>query len=77
MKMTWNNRQLELLKKLDFPFDVSSDLSGDQLSAIQHEAGGYLMEYGMEYDNEGQNYPNDIGKLCYSIIDGISDSEYS
>ena len=68
MKLKFNDKQLELLNQIGFSFDVQKDLSNDEYFEIDQKVSDYMMMNGFEKDE-----PNQIGLLCESILDILSE----
>ena len=68
MKLKFNDKQLELLNQIGFSFDVQKDLSDDEYFEIDQKVSDYMMMNGFEKDE-----PNQIGLLCESILDILSE----
>ena len=67
MKIDFDNKQMDLLNKIGFPFSLSEDLSDDDILLIDEKVSEYFQLNGIDNDRV-----NDIGFLCESIIDCIS-----
>lgn len=65
MNIRFNKEQVELLNKIGFKFDVTSDLSDDEILEIDNKVSDYFAYKGI---NESDNI-NDVGLLCESIMD--------
>lgn len=67
-----NNKQLELIEKLNLDFDVPDDLSllpDEKITKLGDAVSDYLQHNGMG-PNDGVNA---VGLICESILDIISD----
>lgn len=69
MKINFTLEQLKLLKQIGFDFDVTKDLTGEQILEIDEVVTDYLQRKGINSKDE----LNDIGLICESIIDLLSD----
>ncbi|WP_154646050.1 hypothetical protein [Peptoanaerobacter stomatis] len=67
MKIDFDNKQMDLLNKIGFPFSLSEDLSDDDILLIDEKVSEYFQLNGIDNDRV-----NDIGLVCESIIDCIS-----
>ena len=68
MKINFTENQLELLKKIDFDFNLTDDLTDEQILEIDDNVTDYFALKGLEFDTV-----NDIGIICESIIDLLSE----
>lgn len=65
MILKFNREQIELLNKVGFEFDVTGELSDDEILEIDHKVSDYFI-----YEGLGDNDKvNDIGLICESIMD--------
>lgn len=69
MKLKFNNKQLEILNQIGFDFDVQKNLSEDEYFIIDEKVADYLMFNGFNKNDE----PNEIGLICESILDILSE----
>jgi hypothetical protein len=69
MKLTFSENQIELLQKIPFDFDISGDLTDDQILEIDERVDDYFAHHGITDDDD----VNEVGVVCESIIDLISD----
>lgn len=69
MRLNFNKKQIDLLRKIPFDFDVSGDLTDDQILEIDEQVADYFARHGIANGDD----VNDIGIVCESIIDLISD----
>lgn len=67
MKIDFDNKQMDLLNKIGFPFSLSEDLSDYDILLIDEKVSEYFQLNGIDNDRV-----NDIGLVCESIIDCIS-----
>lgn len=67
MKIDFDNKQMDLLNKIGFPFSLSEDFSDDDILLIDEKVSEYFQLNGIDNDRV-----NDIGLVCESIIDCIS-----
>lgn len=65
MKLNFNKEQIELLNKIGFDFDVTSELSDDEIFEIDDKVSDYFAYNGLNDDDE----VNDVGLICESIMD--------
>lgn len=65
MKLNFNKEQIELLNKIGFDFDVTSELSDDEIFEIDDKVSDYFAYNGLSDDDE----VNDVGLICESIMD--------
>jgi len=65
MKLNFNEKQIELLNKIGFDFDVTGDLSDDEIMEIDEKVSDYFAYYGLDENDS----VNDTGLLCESIMD--------
>lgn len=68
MKMNFAEEQIELLNKIGFDFDVSGELSDDEIMENDEKVSDYFAYHGINNDEV-----NDPGLLCEGIIDIIGD----
>lgn len=68
MKINFTANQLDILKKIDFDFDVNDDLTDEQIVEIDEKVSDYFARNGLDADTI-----NDVGIVCESIIDLLSD----
>ena len=61
----FNEKQLNLLEKLNYHLTDDYDYSDDEIIEIIEAVENYLMMHGFEKDY----VPNDIGNTCESILD--------
>ena len=69
MKLDFNEKQVALLQKIGFEFDVLGDLTDEQILEINEKVEDYFARYGITPKDE----VNAVGLVCESIIDLISD----
>lgn len=69
MRLKLNEKQVKMLNKIGFDFDVQKDLTDDEFFKIDDRVADYLMMYGFENQEE----PNEIGLICESILDILSE----
>lgn len=68
MKINWNEKQLNILKKIDFDFNVSSDLSDNKILEIDEKLTDYFQMNCIENDKViGEGF------ICESIFDAIAE----
>lgn len=65
MKLDFNKEQFEVLNKIGFDFDVTSELSDDEILEIDDKVSDYFAYHGIG-DNDAVN---DVGLICESIMD--------
>ncbi|MDU3526424.1 hypothetical protein [Clostridium sp.] len=65
MKLNFNKEQIELLNKIGFDFDVTSELSDDEIFEIDDKVSDYFAYNGLSDEDQ----VNDIGLICESIMD--------
>lgn len=65
MKLNFNKEQIELLNKIGFDFDVTSELSDDEILEIDDKVSDYFAYNGLSDKDE----VNDVGSICESIMD--------
>ena len=68
----FNNEQMIFLKKIRAPFDTSkklSELSDDEYFRLEEFIADYFQIHGIEANDD----INDVGVMCESIIDVLSD----
>lgn len=65
MKIRFSDKQRELLKRIDLPFDVDADLSDDEICILAESVADYLEVYGLDSQYE----PTVEGAICESILD--------
>lgn len=65
MKLNFNKEQIELLNKIVFDFDVTSELSDDEILEIDDKVSDYFAYNGLGDKDE----VNDVGSICESIMD--------
>ena len=68
MKINFTENQLELLKKIDFDFNLTDDLTDEQILEIDDKITDCFALKGLESDTV-----NDVGVICESIIDLLSE----
>jgi len=69
MKINLNEEQVSILTNMDFDFDVTGDLSDDEILEIDDKVSDYFALKGIKENDE----VNGIGLICESIIDTISE----
>lgn len=69
MKIKFTEKQRELMKKMDILFDVQGNLNEGQILDIETVVTEYLIENGIEEDES----VNEIGKICESILEQLSE----
>lgn len=69
MKCSFNDKQIELMKKAGINFNVKGNLSEDQQMEIDLVITDYLIEQGIDEDEK----VNETGKLCEEILKIISE----
>ncbi|MGM9581735.1 MAG: hypothetical protein ACI3U2_10955 [Anaerovibrio sp.] len=68
----FTNEQVQFLKKINAPFDASkktSELSDDEYFRLEEFIADYFQIHGIEENDD----VNDVGTMCESIIDVLSD----
>ena len=65
MKLNFNKEQIELLNRIGFDFDVTSELSDDEILEIDDKVSDYFAYNGISDKDE----VNDVGLICESIMD--------
>ena len=65
LRSWFNEKQLNLLEKLNYHLTDDYDYSDDEIIEIIEAVENYLMMHGFEKDY----VPNDIGYACESILD--------
>lgn len=68
----FTNEQVKFLKKINAPFDSSkkiSELSDDEYFRLEEFIADYFQIHGIEENDT----VNDVGAMCESIIDVLSD----
>ncbi|MBS4958153.1 MAG: hypothetical protein KHZ99_14045 [Clostridium sp.] len=65
MKLNFNKEQIELLNKIGFDFDVTSELSDDEIFEIDDKVSDYFAYNGLS----DKDQVNGIGLICESIMD--------
>ena len=68
MKINFTENQLELLKKIDFDFNLTDDLTDEQILEIDDKITDCFALKGLVSDTV-----NDVGVICESIIDLLSE----
>ena len=68
MRLEFNNKQLRLLEDMKFDFDVSGNLSEEELEELDESVSDYLSTHGLDGDDV-----NEIGIVCESILDMIAE----
>lgn len=69
MKLKFTKKQIDICEKAGVPFDVTRELSDDQICDIIDLVGDYLIRYC--FDKE--YYPNHEGDVCYQILDMLGE----
>lgn len=69
MKIKFNESQIVFLNKLNFDFDINTDLTDDQIEIIDDKVSDYFSSNGIGPDDS----ITDEGLLCESIIDILSE----
>ena len=70
MKLSFDQEQRNLLKKLGIQFDIEQDLTDEQIIYIGEAVGDYLVQNCLD-----KNYnPTQDGMICESIIDYIAEA---
>lgn len=68
----FTNEQIKFLKKINAPFDASkkiSELPDDEYFRLEEFIADYFQMHGIEANDD----VNDVGAMCESIIDVLSD----
>lgn len=68
MRLDFNNEQLKLLENMEFDFDVSGNLSEEELEVLDESVSDYLVTHGLDGDDVNQ-----VGIVCESILDMIAE----
>lgn len=68
MRLDFNNKQLKLLENMEFDFDVSGNLSEEELEVLDESVSDYLVTHGLDGDDV-----NHVGIVCESILDMIAE----
>jgi hypothetical protein len=69
MKLNFDEDQINLLNKIGFDFDITGDLSDDEILEIDEKVSDYFAYHGIKDTDE----VNEVGLACESIIDILSD----
>ena len=64
MKITFKNEQIELIKKIGVPFDITKDLTDDEICEIEEIIGDYHVLNTLDEDYK----PNKEGEICLDIL---------
>lgn len=68
MRLDFNDEQLKLLENMEFDFDVSGNLSEEELEVLDESVSDYLVTHGLDGDDVNQ-----VGIVCESILDMIAE----
>lgn len=69
MKLIFSKEQIELAKKIGVPFDVTGDLTDDEICDLVDFFGDYLTIHCLD----DEYAPNHEGVICYQVIDMIGE----
>lgn len=69
MKLDFNEKQIELLNKIRFSFDILGDLNDAEILEIDEKVSDYFADKGINADDT----LNDVGLICESIMDVLGD----
>jgi hypothetical protein len=67
LKINFDNKQIDLLNDIGFPFPLNEDLSDNDILLIDEKVSEYFQLNGIDNDRV-----NAVGIVCESIIDCIS-----
>lgn len=70
MKIKWTEQEAALLHTVAPQVDHMSDLDDDTVIFLTEEIGHRLVLQGID----AQDKPNEVGKLCESIIDKLTEN---
>ena len=70
MKINFSSEQVELLRKMDIPFDPLSDLTNEEILMLDEIVCEYFSFNGIKENDE----VNQIGFICENILDLIAES---
>lgn len=70
MKINWTDQQTVLLRTVAPQVDPMSDLDDDTVIFLTEEIGHHLVLNGVD----AQDKPNEVGRLCESIIDKLTEN---
>ncbi|MBS5873435.1 MAG: hypothetical protein KIC46_04870 [Clostridiales bacterium] len=65
MKRPFTKKQLDLLDKMDLPFDPSGDLSDEEELQIEESVSDYFALHGLAGNGD---QTNQTGELCADVI---------
>ncbi len=68
MKMTFTEKQWDVLRSAGLSFDPGEDISDDQLFEMDEKVSDYLVNHGVSGDEV-----NATGVVCESILDAIAE----
>lgn len=68
MKLKFSKEQLDILNIIGFDFDVEKDLLDEEYFRIYEKVLNYFAKHGIEKDEV-----NEIGRICESIMDILSE----
>lgn len=69
MKLIFSKEQIELAKKIGLPFDITKDLTDDEICDLVDFFGDYLTIHCLD----DEYAPNHEGDICYEVIDMIGE----
>lgn len=69
MKLIFSKEQIELAKKIGLPFDITKDLTDDEICDLVDFFGDYLTIHCLD----DEYAPNHEGDICYQVIDMIGE----
>lgn len=69
MKLKFTKEQIELAKKIKVPFEITKDLSDDEICDLVDFFGDYLTMHCLD----DEYAPNHEGDICYQVIDMIGE----
>ena len=70
MKINFSSEQVELLRKMDIPFDPLSDLTNEEILMLDEIVCEYFSFNGIKENDE----VDQIGLICENILDLIAES---
>lgn len=70
MILPFNKEHEMLAKKIDVPFDITKDLSDDEICNLEDIVGDYLTIHCLDDDYA----PNHEGEVCYQILDILGET---
>lgn len=69
MKLKFTDEQIKLSKKINVPFNITKDLTSDEICQLVDYFGDHLTLHCLD----DEYVPNYEGNICYQVIDMIGE----